>query len=168
MALIKQDRPDGSSTLPSASWNYRIEAYDIAHLHGMETVGVFVVSLEGRLTPAEYRKFKIHKDKNNDIFNLGEILNRRLNHSEWAYPDLIVVDGNEVHVKLAESILQARRIMIPVVSVVKNAEHKAKRLIGHPEIIEKYKKEIIAVNAEAHRFAITYHRKRRNKNWNSM
>lgn len=161
MALIKND---ASATGRFASTRqFRMEAYDVAHLAGSETVGAMVVSTNGQLTPTEYRKFKISKNANDDIAGLVETLSRRLNHSEWPYPDLIIVDGNETQAKHAEDVLRARRITIPVVGVTKNERHVADRLVGNPDITDKYKVEIIALNAEAHRFAIAYHRKRRGK-----
>lgn len=158
MALIKAD-------IQKPIKNMRIEAYDVAHLSGMETVGSMVVSENGSFVPAEYRKFKISKNANNDLAGLEEILSRRLNHSEWQYPDVIVVDGNSLQVNRAEAVLKARRINIPVVGVTKDDSHKAHELIGHPDIISKYRKEIVALNAEAHRYTIAYHRKRRSMKW---
>lgn len=155
MALLKKEPV-------IAEGRIRIEAYDIAHLSGMETVGAFVVAHNGQLAPAEYRKFKIAKDANNDLKNLEEILSRRLNHTEWSYPDLIVVDGGQTHLDRAELVLKSRRISIPVVAVTKDERHKAKEVIGHPEVVKKYKEIIITLNAEAHRFTIAYHRQRRN------
>ncbi len=140
---------------------FRMEAYDIAHLSGTNVVGAFVASLNGEFASSQYRKFKISKQANNDIAGLKEILNRRLNHSEWAYPDLIIVDGNETHLGQAEAVLKARRITIPIIAVTKDDKHKAARLIGNSDLIMKYQKEIIALNAEAHRFAIKYHRSKR-------
>jgi excinuclease UvrABC nuclease subunit len=58
-------------------------------------------------------------------------------------------------------VLKARRITIPVIAVTKDERHKAVRLIGNPDIIKKYQQQIIALNAEAHRFAIAFHRLRR-------
>ncbi len=52
-----------------------------------------------------------------------------------------------------------------LVSVVKDDKHKAKAIMGDEEIIKKYKKDILLINSEAHRFAITFHKKRRNKNF---
>ncbi len=146
--------------------NFRIEAYDIAHLSGTNVVGAMTVNVNGEAAPTEYRKFKISKQANNDAAGLVEILSRRLNHSEWPYPDLIVVDGNEIQMNAAEAVLKARRISIPVVAVTKDSRHKAANLISNggfatDELISKRIKEIIAVNAEAHRFAIAFHRKRR-------
>ncbi len=156
IALIKRERS-------SAPGDFRIEAYDIAHLSGAEAVGAMTVSCRGEFTPAEYRKFKLSQDSNDDNAGLREILSRRLNHPEWTLPDLIVVDGNEVQMKTAEGVLAARRMAIPVVAVTKDEHHKAARLIGHPDLLKVYKNEIIALNAEVHRFAITFHRKRLRK-----
>jgi excinuclease ABC subunit C len=142
---------------------FRLEAYDVAHLGGMETVGAMAVSENGEPTPAGYRKFKLSRNRNDDVAGLAEILSRRLDHPEWPYPDVIVVDGNEVQKKRAEGILSARRLAIPVVAVTKDERHKADRLIGPVELLGRYKRDIVAVNAEAHRFAIKYHRKRRSK-----
>lgn len=165
IALIKhRDYESGSREkrgVQPGSRQFRIEAYDIAHLSGTNVVGAMTVSIDGELTPAHYRKFKISKQANNDIAGLVEILSRRLNHSEWTYPDLILVDGNETHRTHAEAVLKARRISIPVIAVTKDERHKAARLIGNPEIVEKYEKQIVALNAEAHRFALAFHRLRR-------
>lgn len=160
IALIKRSNDVSIGDVPSGR-DFRMEAYDVAHLGGMETVGAMVVSENGHLNPVEYRKFKMAKNTNDDVRNLEETLTRRLNHTEWTYPDLIVVDGNNVHVERAENVLKVRRINIPVVGVTKNEKHVAHAFVGHPEIVARYKEHIITLNAEAHRYAIVYHRKRR-------
>jgi excinuclease ABC subunit C len=157
IALIKKKKDPDSTT----GTGFRIEAYDIAHISGTNVVGVMVASIDGELTKNEYRKFKISIEQNNDIAGLVEILSRRLNHSEWAYPDIIVVDGNERQYEFALKVLQARRINIPVIAVTKDERHKASSFIGNLELITKYKDNIVAINAEAHRFAVKYHRERR-------
>lgn len=137
----------------------KMEAYDIAHLSGTNTVGAMVVSVGGELQQKEYRTFKMSRDTNNDLANLVELLSRRLNHSEWTYPDLIVVDGNENQKHAAEAVLSARRINIPVVAVTKDEKHKARNILGNFD--DRLRSGILALNAEAHRFTIKYHRKRR-------
>jgi excinuclease ABC subunit C len=156
VALIKRERNNSPG-------DFRIEAYDIAHFAGQETVGTMTVTCRGQFVPAEYRMFKLSKDSNDDNAGLREVLSRRLNHPEWTFPDLIIVDGNEVQMRTAEGVLAARRMAIPVVAVTKDERHKAARLIGHPDLIKSYKNEIIALNSEAHRFTITFHRKRLRK-----
>ena len=133
---------------------FRIEAYDVAHLSGKNTAGVMVVAYDNAMERSAYRKFKIKHEKGaHETESLKEILKRRFNHPEWPMPDVIVVDGNEVQRKAAQSLTD-----IPVVSVVKNEKHKPKAILGEAQIIEKYQKIILLANSEAHRFSIAYHR----------
>lgn len=144
--------------------DFRIESYDIAHISGTNMVGVMTVVESGEPNTQEYRKFIIKGfTEANDTGALGEVLERRLTHTEWPFPNLIVVDGALSQKSKMESILNIRGIYIPVVAVVKNEKHKPKGILGLKKFTEKYKKEIILANSEAHRFAITFHRKRRSK-----
>jgi excinuclease ABC subunit C len=136
----------------------RVEAYDISHLSGSNAIGAFVVFENGVKKPSEYRLFNV--SGNDDINNLREVLDRRLNHPEWTYPDLIVVDGGLSHKKAIEAVLSARRINIPVVSVVKDDKHKARAILGLHDSIE-IRKTIIEANTEAHRFVIKNQRRGR-------
>ncbi len=159
ISLIKKSKSSYSNT------KFRIEAYDIAHISGRDVVGTMVVMENGSFNKSEYRKFKISKDKNDDLAGLRELLTRRFNHSEWAFPDLIVVDGDTRQVKVAEEVLQARRFNLPVVAVTKDDKHKADSFVGNPDFISKYKDNIVSINAEAHRFSIKYHRQLRDKSF---
>ncbi|OGI66166.1 hypothetical protein A3A95_00420 [Candidatus Nomurabacteria bacterium RIFCSPLOWO2_01_FULL_39_18] len=144
----------------------RIEAYDIAHMGGKNMVGVMIVVEEGELVKSEYKKFRIKTQAGaNDTGALAEILERRLAHREWAYPDLIVVDGGIAQINMAKKNLSRIHLDIPAVSVVKDERHKPKSIMGEREIVAKYKREILLANSEAHRFAIAYHKKMRNKNF---
>ncbi len=144
----------------------RIEAYDIAHMSGQNMVGVMVVSKNGELEKNEYKKFIIRSQQNaNDTGALREVLERRFKHTEWHTPSLIVVDGNIMQVNVAKKVLQDFKLNIPVVGVVKDDKHKAREILGDTTIAQKYKKEIIALNAESHRFAINFHKQKRNKNF---
>jgi excinuclease ABC subunit C len=144
--------------------DFRIESYDIAHISGTNMVGVMTVIEHGEPNPKEYRKFIIQGfSQANDTGALGEVLERRLAHTEWPFPQLIVVDGALPQKSKMESILNTRGIKIPVVAVVKNEKHKPKGILGLKKFTEKYKQEIILANAEAHRFALQFHRKRRSR-----
>lgn len=162
VALIKRDieRVERSRTV-------RIEAYDIAHMSGASTVGVMTVVEDGELEKSQYRKFRIHGTRGkvaiNDIENLKEVLRRRLGHAEWTLPQIIVVDGGVAQINAAKEVLKERGFDIDIVSVVKDTRHKAKEIIGDKKHIEHWSKSILLVNDEAHRFAITYHRKLRGK-----
>ena len=156
VALIKSDSP---------RWNLgeRIEAYDVAHISGTNTVGVMVVVENGTPNKAEYRKFKINNSIQNDVAGLAEMLERRLKHSEWQFPNMIVVDGSVAQKNIAEKIIKNFGAKIEVIAVTKDERHRPKTIQGREDIIEKYKKEILLANSEAHRFAIKYHREKRNK-----
>ncbi len=176
VALLKQENFSRSSLLgvPSGShtnknfpaFSARIEAYDIAHMGGKNMVGVMTVVEDGEPAKSEYKKFKIRTQTDaNDTGALKEVLERRLKHTEWAYPSLIVVDGSIAQINVAEKIIQKMGLEIDVVGVVKDDRHKAKAIQGKESIIKKYKSSILLGNSEAHRFAIAYHKKMRNRNF---
>lgn len=159
IALLKVERSnvrDGTTV--------RIEAYDVAHMAGQDMVGVMTVVEGSEPQKNEYRKFKIKTLKDaNDPAALKEMLERRVGHPEWVYPNIIVVDGNDVQKRTAELVLQTAGLLIPVVAVVKDERHKANRIIGQKALIETYKLEILHANAESHRFAINYYRQKSRK-----
>lgn len=139
--------------------NVRIEAYDIAHMAGKDMVGVMTVVEGGEANKNEYRKFKIKTLTDaNDPAALKEVLRRRLEHTEWLYPQIIVVDGNSIQVNAANAVLKEYKVSIPVVAVVKDDRHKASRLLGPASLLKNHKLEILLSNVEAHRFAINYYR----------
>lgn len=160
VSLIKADRTNEERGL---AW--RVEAYDIAHLQGKDMVGVMTVVKNGESKRNEYRKFKIRTQKDaNDPGALKEVLERRLEHNEWPLPQLIVVDGNEIQINAAKSVLTAKNLAIQVVSVVKDDRHKVARVIAPAAILTTHTFDILLANAEAHRFAISYHRDLARKN----
>ena len=142
---------------------FRIEAYDIAHMSGKNMVGVMVVLEDGEIAKNEYRKFIIKGfTSSNDVGALAEVLTRRFKHTEWQMPDLIVVDGSTAQLNIAKKILKEYKLNIPISAVVKDDRHKAKMILNADP---KLKKDILLVNSEAHRFAITYHKQKRNKSF---
>jgi excinuclease ABC subunit C len=142
----------------------RIEAYDISHLGGQDMVGVMTVIEGGEPNKNEYRKFKIQSvTGSNDPAALKEVLERRLAHPEWPYPQIIVVDGSTAQKNAAEHVLRKVGISIPVVAVVKDERHKPVRLIAAKKLLAQHEQMILLANAESHRFAVGYHRQRRSK-----
>ena len=150
----------------------RIEAYDIAHISGSERVGVMTVVEGGVKKPAEYRKFKLEADINDDYGGIREIISRRMKHNEWKSPDLIVFDGGVGQKNAGDGTLIALGYTdIATVSVVKDDKHKAKGIIGNYidniGLNTKDKKEIEAAiylaNSEAHRYSLKWHRERRDR-----
>lgn len=142
----------------------RIEAYDIAHMGGLDMVGVMTVVEGGEAKPYEYRKFKIRSvHGSNDTGALKEVLERRLGHPEWPYPQIIAVDGSTAQKNAAEHVLRKHNVVIPVVAVVKDEHHKPIRVLAAKKLLASFENDILLANAESHRFAIAYHKKKRNK-----
>lgn len=143
----------------------RIEAYDIAHLRGEAAVGVMVVVEDGIANKAEYRKFRIRTAKGGDDPGaLREVLGRRLGHDEWQLPRIIAVDGAAAQINAAQALLESLGLKIPVVGVVKDEKHRPRELRGDRSSIAGHEQAILLANAEAHRFAIGYHRKTSRRN----
>ncbi|MFZ2887136.1 MAG: UvrB/UvrC motif-containing protein [Minisyncoccia bacterium] len=138
----------------------RIEAYDVAHTGGTETVGVMAVVEDSQPLKSAYRKFKIRGFTNNDPGALSEILSRRFLHPEWPYPRLIIVDGSTAQMNAAKKVLANAGIMIPIIGVVKDEFHRPSRLAGDQKNITEHERDILLANNEAHRYAINWHRKR--------
>ena len=143
--------------------DFRIEGYDVAHISGTSRVGVMVVIEGGHTAKDQYRKFKLEENVNDDYEGLRQILTRRFTHKEWGAPDLIVIDGGLAHKQTAEKVIVSLGLLIPCVSVVKDERHKPKDILGDKVHVDYHKKDILLVNAEAHRFAIGYHKTLRNK-----
>ncbi len=140
----------------------RVEAYDVAHTSGTSMVGVMTVVEGTEPARGEYRKFIIRSVGGaNDPAALKEVLERRLTHTEWQLPALIVVDGNAVQKRTAEKVLDEAGVVIPVVAVVKDEKHRPRRIIGPNKTIKDHEEAILRANGEAHRFSISFHRKKR-------
>jgi excinuclease ABC subunit C len=166
VALIKNElRIMNHEFLPAfGRREIKIEAYDVAHLGGNSSVGVTVAVQDGKLMKEAYKKFILRKKHSgNDLTALQEVLERRFKHTEWTLPDIVVVDGAELQIGAAKQVLIASRLEIPIVGVVKDIRHKPERIIGPQALIKRFQKDILLANNEAHRFAITFHRQRRRK-----
>lgn len=160
VSLIKKEN------IENRQKKFRIEAYDVSHTGGGEMVGVMTVVVNSQIEKAEYRKFKIKGfDKSNDVGALEEVLKRRFGHTEWLFPNMIVVDGSVAQKRRAEKVLNEIGLRIPVVAVVKDERHKPKAILGSRDHIKGREDDIILSNNEAHRFSIKYHKDLRAKNF---
>ena len=143
----------------------RIEAYDISNIQGQNATCSMIVFENGRPNKNEYRKFKIRTVwQASDTDMLKEVLFRRFNHPEWPLPDLIIIDGGKGQLSVAASI--TGKLEIATVALTKNAGHKGEKItisnnksINLSEMPEETRNLILAIDAEAHRFAISYYRK---------
>jgi excinuclease ABC subunit C len=161
VSLIKQREvsfKDGTNA-------YRIEAYDVSHMGGLNRVGVMTVLENGEKSLSEYRRFKIKEPARlaGDTNDLRQIIDRRFFHEEWSLPNLIVVDGAAAQKNAAESVLAKLHLNIPVVAVVKDEHHRPKKILGDKKIYAAKEAQILLINNEAHRFAVSYHKKIRRK-----
>lgn len=144
----------------------RIECYDISNISGKYATGSMVVFINGEKDSSSYRRFKIRRDyknKPNDFAMMQEVLERRLKHSEWEKPSLIIVDGGKGQVSAALGM--TKKMNVPLIGLAKRDEiiitNELKEII-----LPKNSKSlhlIMRIRDEAHRFAITYHRKLRSK-----
>lgn len=174
----------GLPTLPT-----RIECYDISNIQGTAPVGSMVVAENAEPAKAEYRRFKVkwHPESPNDFAMMNEVLTRRLR----AYvdcdpkfnklPDLIVIDGGKGQLSAALKARDSLELMVPMVGLAKRHEilyvpsgapsNSTDDTAGD----KAYQEVVLPLNSpgllvlrrlrdEAHRFAITYHRKVRDKN----
>jgi excinuclease ABC subunit C len=120
----------------------------------------------GAAVRKDYRLFNIKgiggKSLNDDIASLKEILSRRLGHPEWPLPKAFIIDGGKTHKKAAEDVLKEVGVGIPVVAVVKDERHRPREVIGGLRAGVSDADAVLA-NSEAHRFAITNHRKARTR-----
>lgn len=161
---------------------YRIEAFDISNIQGVESVGSMVVFEEGKPKNKDYRRFKIKTVKGaNDYGSLEEVILRRfkrgleetqsliegkstIEEGKFSnFPDLIMVDGGLGQVHSVEKSLRILGLDIPVCGMLKDDRHKTRGLIYRDKEVVLQKTSplflfITKVQDEAHRFAITYHR----------
>lgn len=153
---------------------HRIEAYDISNISGKYAVGSMVVFEDGQISKDEYRKFKIRTVSGaNDIAMLSEVLERRLKHSEWPAPDIILMDGGKAQVNAANDIINKYGLNISAVGAAKGQTRKGLDLYFadsktplSPPFLKGGgldRKLIAHIMSEAHRFAIAYHRVLRKK-----
>jgi len=163
----------------------RIECYDISTTQGVEVVGSMVVFEHGVAKKSDYRRFKIKTVTGQDDFaSMREVLIRRFDRwrrvssgelkgtrgsQGWGkLPDLVVVDGGKGQLGVATEVLQTFGLQdqVPVVGLAKRHEELFKPGESHSLVLEPTDPAILLlrrIRDEAHRFAITYHRQRRQK-----
>ncbi len=147
----------------------RIEGYDISHQSGKNVVGSMVCFINGVADRTKYRRFKLHKQQNNDPESMNEVLTRRLRHlDDWGRPDLIILDGSVGQLSAVRAICEEAGVL--VIGRDKSGDHSrnARVRIVLPEGKEDYRmvelasdshiaKLIARIDDESHRFAIQYH-----------
>ena len=155
----------GLSDLPK-----RIECFDISHIQGAETVASMVVWEDGKMKKSDYRKFIIRSVEGVDDFaSMREVVTRRykrVQQEEKAMPSLVLIDGGLGQLHAAAEALEALEIINqPLASIAKREEilyvygqEKDPIALDHHSPVLHL---IQLIRDEAHRFAVTFHRKRR-------
>ncbi len=151
---------------------HRMECYDISHIQGTNTVASMVTFINGVKKRSEYRKFKVKstEGKPDDFLSMKEVLTRRLNHlgeEKWEKPDLIIIDGGKGQLSSVMKIIEELGIKdIDVVSLAKKNEEIFLPNKSKPVLLPRNSSALFLfqrIRDEAHRFAITFHRKLRSK-----
>ena len=154
-----------------------IESYDISNTAGSENVAGMVVFRDGRPYKAHYRKFKIKGFTGQDDYrSMAEVLDRRFaeyeNGADDAFgtlPDLILLDGAAGQMSAVEPILKKYNVNVPLFGMVKDSKHRTRAIasFGGDISIKSNKSAfnlVTALQDEVHRYAISYHKKRRTAN----
>jgi len=166
LVLEELQRALGLPGLPN-----RIEGYDISNIQGTEQVGSMVVWENGSLKKDDYKRFKIRTVAGADDFaSMGEVLTRRFAKAleqGSVLPDLVLIDGGRGQLNVALKVLQDLGLdYIPAVGLAKQAEEVYQADSLHPLVLDQTSPALHTlqrIRDEAHRFAITYHKKLRGK-----
>jgi excinuclease ABC subunit C len=167
-ARVIQDALQDALSLPERP--VRIECFDISHIQGAETVASMVVWEDGRMKKSDYRKFIIKTVAGVDDFaSMREVVTRRyrrLREEERKMPSLILIDGGlgQLHAA-AQALDELQIINQPLAAIAKREEiiyvfgqeHEPVVLDHHSPVLHL----VQMIRDEAHRFAVTFHRKRR-------
>lgn len=157
----------------------RVESYDISNINGFETVGSMVVFENGKAKKNDYRKFRIRSVSGPDDYAaMEEMLTRRFEHSRREdlsemdsfkhLPDIIFMDGGKGQISIAEKVLSALELQVPVCGMVKDDHHRTRGLYFRNQEIPMDThgqgfRLITRIQDETHRFAIEYHKLIRSK-----
>ena len=168
----------------------RIECYDISNIQGTNAVGSMVVFQDGKPKPSDYRRFKIKTVNQVDDYSMmREMLSRRFKRlkevnsidtnpvskattrkdTKWTEtPKLVLIDGGKGHLGAALQVFLELGINdVPLASLAKENEELFIPDFQEPIVLPRNSQGLYLVQRardEAHRFAVTYHRKRRSKN----
>lgn len=153
---------------------HRIECYDISHIQGTNTVASMVTFVNGLSKKSAYKKFKIRwtkEGKPDDFLSMKEVLTRRLNRlgeENWEKPDLIIIDGGKGQLSSVMQVVKDLGIDgIDFVSLAKREEEVFLPNQTKPVMLPRNSSALFLfqrIRDEAHRFAVTYHRKLRSDN----
>lgn len=148
----------------------KIDIIDNSQLFGQAAVSVAIVYNENKFDKKMYRKY--HLQNNKDDYNaMKEVVYRRyfkILNEQKKFPDLILVDGGLGQINAAKESLDILKISIPVVGLKKDKRHNLSKLVLidreiHLDKKGKFYRFLVSLSEEVHRFAISFHKKTRDK-----
>ena len=164
LSCLKKELKNTKSHVSSLK---RIESFDISNISGKLAVGSMVVFINGEKNTSSYRRFKIRftKGKPNDFAMISEVVSRRLNHREWPFPDLIIIDGGKGQVSSVLKVLKRKNLNLGLIGIAKREETIITSNFNEIKLPKDSKALhlVMRIRDEAHRFALLYHRKLRSK-----
>jgi len=173
---MKRVLEEMQETLELPRFPARIESFDISHIQGAENVAGMVVCENGKMNRNEYRKFKIRwKEGADDFASMHEAVlrrYRRVRDEQKELPDLIMIDGGKAQLNAAATAMRELDLeAVPMIGVVKPPLHHnqvayllVKGREDQPIYLDSYSlvlRLIQMIRDETHRYAVAYHRKRR-------
>ena len=173
---MKRVLEEMQETLELPRFPARIESFDVSHIQGSENVAGMVVCENGKMNRSEYRKFKIRwKEGADDFASMHEAVlrrYRRVRDEQKPLPDLIMIDGGKAQLNAAATAMRELDLeAVPMIGVVKPPLYHnqvayllVKGREDRPVYLDSYSpvlRLIQMIRDETHRYAVTYHRKRR-------
>ena len=149
----------------------RIEVFDNAQIFGTAPISAMILFENNQFIRKEYRKYNLKTTTNDDYQAMREVTYRRyqrLSFEGKRLPDLILVDGGKGQVSSGKEILESLGLDIKIAGLKKNEHHKLEALVFEKDTIylDKNKelyKVLVKISEEIHRFAISFHIKKRDK-----
>ena len=147
----------------------RIEMFDNSNTFGSYAVSGMVVYIDGKKEPNEYRKYKVNLEGIDDYATTREIIYRRYYRvlmENLERPNLIIMDGGKGHLDAVLSVVNDLNLGISVIGLKKNRQHKTDRIVYNDKeypISGRMYQLLSNMQEEVHRFAISYHRNKRDK-----
>ena len=156
------------SVLELSAMPRRIDCFDISTIQGSETVASMVVCEDGRMKKSEYKKFRIRGVQQDDFAAMREVVHRRYRkvlEDGGPFPDLILIDGGRGQLSAAYDALEEIGLgNLVAVGIAKKEEVVFTRERPEPIVLPENDTALLLIQRirdEAHRFAITFHRKAR-------
>jgi excinuclease ABC subunit C len=142
----------------------RMEGLDISNIAGESATGSVAVFIDGKPSPGSYRRYRISTPGPDDYAMMRELVERRYSSPDLRKPDLVLIDGGKGQLGAALEALKSCGVNVPVVGIAKKREEVYLPGISGPVDVSDGALQILRhLRDEAHRFAVKYHRRIRER-----